>query len=336
MRASIEDQKRRYISPVFVDEALSCAQAAGQSVEGVLQRAGLDRDQLRQLSSEEFARIWLALAAEMNDEFFGLGLRPMRPGSTVLLGHAIQGARTLEISLKRALRFLRVVLEEPFGTFETAGQNCRVVVHDTRGTQSAFKYRAFFLIVHGFNCWAVRERIPIKRVCFPCSEPPGQSDYGDFFGVTVEFNQPVASIEFDSKYLRRNAQRTEGELKLFLRSLPEALLRGYREEHGIANLVVTKCLQGAPSNWPDAQEIATRLNISRSTLHRLLNEAGLSLTQLKDEQRRNRAVALLSRTDATISEISEAVGYADEGAFYRAFKRWYQMSPSRFRENPQG
>lgn len=336
MRQSERGKPRRRVAPIFVEEALSCGAASGQDMGQILRAAKVAPEHLDHLSSEEFARIWLALAARMEDEFFGLGRRPMPPGSTVLLGHAIQGAKTLEVSLRRSLRFLRVILEEPFGTLSIDGRNCTVTVHDTQAGQGAFKYRAFFLIVHSFNCWAVRERIPIKRVQFPCPEPAKQSDYGDFFGVPVEFDQPVARISFDRKYLTRQAGRSEKELKSFLRALPEAFLRGYREQQGITRRIVDTCLQGAPSDWPGADAIAARLNMSRSTLHRLLAEADQSLTQLKDEQRRNRAVALLSRTDATMSQISEAVGYADEGAFYRAFKRWYQTTPSRFRDATKG
>ena len=189
--------------------------------------------------------------------------------------------------------------------------------------------------MHGFNCWIAKERIPLKAVTFPCAEPADQNDYGDFFGVPVVFNTSHAQLVFDQKYLSRPAQRSDADLKVFLRSLPEAFLRGYRDTDGLKHVIVQQCLQGPAQHWPDAAQIGATLGMSRSTLHRALKEAGQSLTQLKDEQRRNRATALLSRTDMTISEISSAVGYAEEGAFYRAFHRWYQTTPSHLREKPK-
>jgi len=139
-------------------------------------------------------------------------------------------------------------------------------------------------------------------------------------------------LVFDRKYLQRQVNRSERDLKSFLRSLPEAFLRGYRETDGLKHDIIEKCLNGAPEDWPDAAGIAARLGMSRSTLHRLLKEAGHSLRELKDEQRRTRAMALLSRTDLSISEISAAVGYAEEGAFYRAFHRWYATTPNQMRK----
>ncbi|MDO6483652.1 AraC family transcriptional regulator [Shimia thalassica] len=327
--------RRRPVAPTFVQEALDCCRAAGVDPADVLRAAQVAPDRLDDLDTHEFGRVWLELSFHMRDEFFGLGARPMRPGSTTLLGHAIRGAKTLDVALKRSLRFLNVVLDDPYGTVSVEGRSCIITLHETSSSGSAFKYRAFFLILHGFNCWAARERIPIKAVDFPCKEPQAQSDYGDFFGVPVSFDAPAARLVFDRKYLSRKTQRSEKDLRDFLRSLPEAFLRGYRETDGLKHEIITKCLTGPPEDWPGATEVAERLGMSRSSLHRLLKEAGHSLTELKDEQRRNRATALLSRTDMTISEISAEVGYAEEGAFYRAFHRWYATTPNRLREAPE-
>jgi len=139
-------------------------------------------------------------------------------------------------------------------------------------------------------------------------------------------------MTFDAKFLKRSVNRGEPELKAFLRSLPEAFLRGYRDTTGIKHLIIEHCLSGPPVDWPDAESVANTLGVSRSTLHRLLTKAGHSLQQLKDEQRRNLATALLSRTDMTIAEVSAAVGYAEDAAFYRAFRRWYGTNPSDLRQ----
>lgn len=315
------------VAPIFVEEALACGIAAGVDVEAVLMDAGVKPGELDHLSTQAFGRVWLTLSAYMKDEFFGLGARPMRPGSATLLGHAIRGAPTLQAALHRMLRFLRVVLDDPYGVVVTDAESCTVRLNDGAPVRSAFAYRTFFLIVHGFTCWAARERVPLIHVAFPCPEPDGQNDYGAFFGVPVRFNAPVAQFSFNRKYLSRPVERSEEELKVFLRSLPEAFLRGYRDTGGIKHRIIEHCLNGPPEDWPHASAVARQLGMSRSTLHRQLRDAGQSLTQLKDEIRRNRAAALLAKTDMSVADISAAVGYTEEGAFYRAFHRWYGTTP---------
>ncbi|MDO6592182.1 MULTISPECIES: AraC family transcriptional regulator [Rhodobacterales] len=324
--------RRRQVAPIFVKEALDSAARGGANPSQILDAAQVSSDQLDQLDTQEFGRVWLEISYQMNDEFFGLGTRAMRPGSTTLLGHSIRGAATFDVALRRSLRFLKVVLDDPYGTIDVEGRNCVITLHEITPPGNAFKYRAFFTILHGFSCWAARERIPIKAVDFPCKEPDAQNDYGDFFGVPVSFDAAAARLVFDKKYLSRKTDRSEQDLKVFLRNLPEAFLRGYRETDGIKHEVISKCLSGPAEDWPSATQVADRLGMSRSSLHRFLKESGHSLTQLKDEQRRNRATALLSRTAMPISQISAEVGYAEEAAFYRAFHRWYGATPNSMRE----
>ncbi|MCG3267104.1 AraC family transcriptional regulator [Yoonia sp. I 8.24] len=331
MRQKDSQKNRRMVAPIFVNEALACGDAAGVDITTLLKDAAVSADDLNQLDTDGFARIWLALSATLSDEFFSLGVRPMRPGSTTLLGHAIRQAKTLEVAVQRTLRFLRVVLDEPYGTLETNKSDCKITIAETNPSQHVFTYRAFFLILHGFNCWVAKERIPIKSISFPCPEPEGANDYVDFFGVPVTFDAPVASLVFDRKFLGRKVDRSEGDLKTFLRSLPEAFLRGYKDTGGLKHIIIETCLKGPAEDWPDAVAVAARLGMSRSSLHRQLKAEGHSLTQLKDEQRRNRATVLLSRTDLPISDVSAAVGYAEESAFFRAFHRWYAATPNQFR-----
>lgn len=326
----------RPVAPIFVQEAVQCGHGAGVPMEQLLQDLGLSSEDLWTLNTNDFGRIWLTLSLKMQDEFFGLGARPMRPGSTTLLGHSVRTATTFETALNRTLRFLRVVLDEPYGIVDLSGRDCTVRLMETGGPRSAFAYRAFFLILHGFNCWTAKERIPIKSITFPCAEPTATNDYGDFFGVPVRFDAEAATLTFDRAFLSRPAGRTDKELKVFLRSLPEAFLRGYRDNVGLKQRIINTCLNGPAADWPDAAGVAQRLGMSRSTLHRLMTIEGHSLTKLKEEQRRNRAVMLLSRTDKPIADIADAVGYADESTFYRAFARWFSTTPNAFRTQGSG
>ncbi|NLH80190.1 MAG: hypothetical protein GX458_05010, partial [Phyllobacteriaceae bacterium] len=105
--------ERRMIRPSFVEEGLECLRRRGLPTAPVLAAAGLPAEVTEPVSAEAYGRMWLALAETMDDEFFGLGGRAMRPGSFVLLCHALMGSATLERALRRALRFLAVLIDDP-------------------------------------------------------------------------------------------------------------------------------------------------------------------------------------------------------------------------------
>lgn len=321
-----------HIARTFVDEALDCGARAGIDVDRLLKDLDFRAEQLSTLNSHDFGRIWLALSEAMEDELFGLAARPMRPGSTTLMGHAVREAPTLDVALRRAVRFLRIAVDEPYGEITKDGGACLITLVEQGAPRSAFAYRTFFLVLHAFTCWLAQDRVPLLSVRFPCREPEQHNDYGDFFGVPVVFDAPHAQISFDARYLTRPVKRSEKDLKVFLRSAPESFLRGYRDTTTLRHQIVTTCLSGPAVDWPDMAKAAAQLRMSRSTLHRRLAQTGQSYGALKDEQRKHRAATLLTRSDAPVSHVASVLGYAEESAFYRAFGRWYGMTPASYRD----
>jgi AraC-like DNA-binding protein len=76
--------------------------------------------------------------------------------------------------------------------------------------------------------------------------------------------------------------------------------------------------------------VARILGSSGRTLQRRLRDERTSFRDLVDEVRRSRALALLDR-GASVSELALLLGYAEERAFYRAFRRWTGATPESWR-----
>lgn len=116
------------ISPDFVDDALACLRRRGLPTVPVLRAAGLPAAVHEPVTPQQYGRLWLAIAGALDDEFFGLAARPMRRGSFTLLCHAVLRAGTLDKALRRALKFLRVVLDEPHGELVVADGQAQIVL----------------------------------------------------------------------------------------------------------------------------------------------------------------------------------------------------------------
>jgi hypothetical protein len=97
--------ERRAISASFVEEALESLRRRGLPTQGVLAAAGLPPTVVEPVSVAAYGRMWLALAETLDDEFFGLTARPMRPGGFTLLCHCLLHAANLETALRRARAF---------------------------------------------------------------------------------------------------------------------------------------------------------------------------------------------------------------------------------------
>ncbi len=325
------DADRRMISPSFVEEALDCLRRIGKPTAPLLVSLGLPAVVENPISAETYGALWLAVAAEVDDEFFGMGERPMRRGSFTLLCHCVLHARTLDQALRRALRFLGVVLEDPSGELVIRDGLAEIVLSDKGKARSAFAYRTYWILLHGITCWLVGRRIPIRRVDFRCPEPLEGADYRLFFGAPVQFSQPVSRLAFDRSVLKLPIARTEQALKHFLRGAPANILVRYRYDAGLAAVVRKRLRQQTPISWTGFGDLAAQMHMSPSTLRHRLQGEGQSYAGIKDEIRRDRAIEMLLGGDASVGEIAAQLGYSEPSAFHRAFRKWTAKSPASLR-----
>ncbi len=94
--------------------------------------------------------------------------------------------------------------------------------------------------------------------------------------------------------------------------------------------LLTKSL---PSKMLSANDVASSLGMSASTFARRLKDDGTSFRTIVDELRFDLSKTLM-KDGMTLSEISFALGYADQAAFSTAFKRWTGTAPRDFNVTP--
>lgn len=320
------------ISRGFVDDALECMRRMQLDPSAALAEAGIAPSASEAVSNEQYGTMWLAIADLAQDEFFGLGGHPMRPGSFRLLCQAILHAGTLERALKRALNFLDIVLDDPTGELRQQDGQAEIALKDRGRHHSAFAYRTYWLILLGVLCWLVGRRIPLRRVDFSCPAPENRLDYRQFFGAPVHFDQPQSRLTFAASYLALPTIRDEKALRVFLRGAPANILLRYRHDKGISARVRSRLRATAMQDWPGFDALAADLNLSPATLRRRLRSEGQSFVAIRDEIRYAEAQSQLRRKQASVAEIATLLGYAEPSAFHRAFLKWSGMTPSVFRD----
>jgi transcriptional regulator GlxA family with amidase domain len=82
----------------------------------------------------------------------------------------------------------------------------------------------------------------------------------------------------------------------------------------------------------NVQDMASKGNLSTSRVHRLFQEhIGTGPQRHVTNRRLNRASELLAHTALPVVEIALRVGYGDQAAFTRAFRKQAGATPSKFR-----
>ncbi len=84
--------------------------------------------------------------------------------------------------------------------------------------------------------------------------------------------------------------------------------------------------------FPKTEDMARKLTISPRTLGRRLQERGTSYQKILNDVRAELARDYLKKTNLSIDQISELIGFTETTTFRRAFKKWTSISPSEYRK----
>jgi AraC-like DNA-binding protein len=147
----------------------------------------------------------------------------------------------------------------------------------------------------------------------------------------VGFDAAQTVFTFDAIDLEAPVVQTERSAKEFLQRAPRNFIVKYQNPRSLAARIRRR-LRGTPAEqWPDFDALAADFRMSASTLRRRLDEEGQSIRMIKDALRRDLAIRQLTRSQQTVGEIAQALGFAETSAFHRAFRQWTGVSPGDYR-----
>jgi AraC-like DNA-binding protein len=86
-----------------------------------------------------------------------------------------------------------------------------------------------------------------------------------------------------------------------------------------------------PSGGVVDEKVAETLHMSERRLQRRLNEVGTTFRTLLEGVLKDLASTYVSDPDIELVEDALLLGFSDQSAFSRAFKRWTGFSPSKVR-----
>ncbi|MEU4732059.1 AraC family transcriptional regulator [Streptomyces sp. NPDC023588] len=329
---------RRTITVHHVRALLAGARASGIDTVPLLQEAQIPPlllgDDRARITPAQFARLFRALYRTTQDEFLALSPVPSRPGTFAMMCYASLGCGDLGAAMERAAVFYGLFPGGPELALEVEGGEARFTVRNAFARdEDRFLTECVLAIWHRLSSWLIGRRIPLAHADFAYPPPPHEDEYEVLFDCPVRFGQGRTGAAFDAQWLTAPLVRDEASLDAMLRRAPFDLLS--RPEYGttVAEQVrrtLTQRLRTSP-RLPALGEVAARLAVSPATLRRRLRQEGTSFQELKDHVRRDAAIAGLAESGEPIAELAARLGFSEDTAFHRAFRRWTGTTPGAYR-----
>ncbi|MFZ2986574.1 AraC family transcriptional regulator [Ideonella sp.] len=271
---------------------------------------------------------------EAEDPAFGLrAARCWHPSNLGVLGHAWLASSTLHSGLRRLAQYWRIVAERSFLTLVDEPAGTRLVFRRKRGNPAgeavaADIYLSLVLDMCRFNAGdALRPTAVLLRRPVPADRAP----YDRFFGCAVQFDAPENSLLLARDDALTALPSANRRLSVEFDKLLTLELADIAKHDVVARSRAT-LLQRLSSGELSEAQLAGSLHMSRRTLQRKLATCGTSYQQLLDDTRRELGTRLIDDRRRSLGDIAFSLGYSQQSAFTRAFKRWTGQSPTEHRQ----
>lgn len=325
-----------------VHQVLAGARRRGLAVEPLLQRAGIApallASPLARVSQAQYAALLRGLRRVLRDEIWGLTSRALRPGSFAQCARTLVQQPTLEAALRRGFSHYHLLLDDFTPRLQRQGDEARVLIlrRAKSGGPGApfdaaldYAQKAFLLFAFGLASWLVARRVPLVGVDY--TEPPPGSETSRVYQAPIRYGQPHIGLRFEARWLALPVVQNEQSLREFLAQAPANLVVRYRDGGSTSERIRRLLRRHLGGEMPSLEQLAAPLGSTAPTLRRRLRAEGRGFQQLKDELRRDAAIALLAQPELALIAVANRVGFSEASTFHRAFKKWTGVSPGEYR-----
>ncbi len=310
----------------------------GHAADDLLIRRGIDPDVIRQpkarVPTDQFIRLFRLAWKELDDEFMGRTTLPCRVGHFHLMGSLVIHCDNLEQVIRQSIRCYTLFSDDIRIELDTTGDEAELSLTHRRPELDPdnFLVEWLLLVWHRLVGWLIGRKIVLSHATFTHSLPQHFDEYRFVFPCQCHFDEQRNSLFFSKNYLTMPVTRSEAELDEFIESSPRDLLIWTDEDNSTTTQVRQLLENSEESKLPNLDWISEQLHMTSYTLCRKLKAEGSSYQKIKDNLRRDQAVIMLTRQNLTVAEISTHLGFAEPGAFSRAFKHWTGLSPLAYRQ----
>lgn len=340
-RASVPASNVRYL--------LGAVEKQGCNTAELLDEVGIHTDELSSnapISAYRYGLLYQRIMQLMKDESFCIlsGGR-MPTGSFRMMCLCIIHSKNLAQALRRCSDFYEicrgptikpiVVRKGRYAkiTFAPIDSVEQPVEPLDQAFESKERVRGTLSMWHHFVSWLIGRRLGLKAAYFTTSRPDDVEYYRTLFQSDVKFSQHGNALVFPAWYLDMPLVQNEETLRSFLKTAPYQLLAMVDNDNSLKSRIISILGKDFSQEMFSAEEVASFLNMSVSTMRRRLADEDTSFQQIKDECRKEAAITYINAPQLSFNEIALLMGFDEPSAFYRSFKKWTGMTPGEYRKH---
>lgn len=297
-----------------------------------------DADTLARFPAEAYCRLLIKAAERLHDPLLGLHLgQTIQPAHLGALGYVLLACENLGASLMRIQRYHRLVHDLNPVRHRFVDGNLELQWGISQGKPGAlFDESGITGIVQFGRDVSGHPQLPLALVDFVNPPPSDVRPYRDYFGCPVRFGQPITRLAIPMGSLLAPLRQPDPTLLKLMEEQVDAAMAQLPDAGDLGEMTRRVVAHLAPRGTPELEQVAQELRLSPRVFYRRLAEQGLNFRTLRETALHQVAEMHLRDPRLTLAEVGALVGYSEQSAFSRAFKRWAGVSPLQWRQGLKG
>jgi AraC-like DNA-binding protein len=254
------------------------------------------------------------------------------PSNLGTLGYAWLSSGSLRTALKRMARYTRVIGQRMSARCADDELGLHFLYEHGRGETRVGQTMADYtlaLIVDmcrtNFGPALTLESVSLRRPV-----PKNPKPYQDFFSCPIHFGAAVDGFVLERHIADRPLPTSNHELATTF----DAILAKQLAEIANGDLE-SRCkaylLEQLTSGEPSEEALARAMGMSPRTLQRRLGDLGMTYKGVLEKTRYDLALRYLDDPKKSVTDVTFLLGFSEQSAFTRAFKRWNGSAPTAYR-----
>ncbi len=341
MLRSIESLKDKLLFPTipvgFLSDVLQAARFRGENVEALLQAngfslAGLDESGVR-VSVDKYSDVLRRLGQQTDDAFFGFLSQSVPIKAFSVFCYSVVGCRSLKEVVQQANDFYGLFTDDFHWTYTEEDEEILlgVTVNPVLPIDYRFIIQSLLLMTLRLFGWMLGEEVEAKVVNFSFAKNSTDENLTYLFGQHINYECESNVIRLERRYASAKLSCTRDQIALMLEGSRNLFLIS-RHKNPMSQEVRRLLLANKFEEWLEVDEVAKLLNLNPNQLWRKLKKEETSFLEIRDEIKRDWALALLEDPANTVEVVAEQLRYSDVSAFRKAFKKWTGLQPVQYRE----
>ena len=289
-----------------------------------------DRD--ARVTEAEAAALFERAAQLLQDPALGLHAgEQVRPGHYGALGYVAMNCATLGEALDSLRRYQSLVIDLGEVGVELQAETLTLSWHPE--TERPYRQLAEFNLAGllTFTRWMAGGDAHPAGIDLIYPAPADLREHQRIFGCPLRFDAPCYRLLLPAHWRSAPLIQPDPAMREMMLRIADQQLRALpRGEDLLARArgLIAGRLRQPPV---ELDGVAAQLATSPRSLQRRLAESGLSFSQLVEQVRRELAEQYLRDAAMNLTDIAFLLGYSEQSAFQRAFKRWTEQTPAQFR-----